>query len=178
MASPPRKVRTGDRPAPAVAVRRPIHVVCDNLRSAYNVGSFFRTCDAAAIERLYLCGICAAPPNEKLAKTALGTTETVPWEYAPATLPLVLRLQREGIPVIAAEMTDRSAGLWDVEFPSPVALVFGHERNGIDDEVLRACDGYVEIPTAGIKNSLNVATAIGIVLYEVLRQLEARESTS
>ena len=153
--------------------RRPIHVVCDNLRSAYNVGSFFRTCDACRVARIYLCGITAAPPNDKLTKTAVGTLDYVPWEHAPATLPLVLRLRREGIPVWAVELTDVSRPLWEVRFPSPVALVFGHEVDGIDDEVLAACEGVVEIPQWGMKNSLNVATAVGVVLYEVARQYDA-----
>jgi len=172
---PPRKIRTQDRPIQPdeIQQRHPIHVVCDNLRSAFNVGSFFRTCDAARIEKLHLCGISASPPNDKLAKTALGTIDYVPWEYYPRSLPAVLRLRDQGIPIYSLEVTDCSEMLWDVTFPSPVALVFGHEVDGVTDDILRISERCVEIPTGGVKNSINVATAVGIALYEVLRQLSA-----
>jgi tRNA G18 (ribose-2'-O)-methylase SpoU len=168
----PRKVRQLDRAIEPgeIARRHPIHVICDNVRSAYNVGSFFRTCDAAAVAKLHLCGISASPPNDKLAKTALSTEDYVPWEYHSASLPLVARLRQEGIPVFSVEVTDRSEMLWEVAFPRPVALVFGHEIHGVSDDILKISERCVEIPTGGVKNSINVATAVGIVLYEVIRQ--------
>lgn len=175
--APPRKVRTVDRQLSPdqIGRRQPIHVVCDNLRSAYNVGSFFRTCDAAVVEHLHLCGISAAPPNEKLAKTALGTADFVPWTYHPRSLAAVARLREQGLPIYCAEVTDQSQPLWQVRFPRPVVLVFGHEITGVSDDILRIADACVEIPTGGVKNSINVATAVGIVLYEVLRQYSAGE---
>lgn len=170
----PRKIHTVDRDvAPEeLGARRPIHVVLDNLRSAYNVGSLFRTGDACLVERLHLCGITAKPPNDKLTKTALGTLDYVPWTYHERTLPAVLALRQADVPVLAVEVTDTAIPLWEVEFPQPVALVVGHEVDGVNDEVLAACDACVSIPQWGLKCSLNVASAAAVVLYEVTRQFE------
>lgn len=168
----PRKIQTIDNDvAPEdLEPRRPIEVICDNLRSAYNVGSFFRTCDALRIGRLHLCGITAAPPNAKLAKTALGTTDYVPWSQHASAAEAIAAVRARGVTVVAVEVTDRSRPLWDYAFPRPVALVFGHEVSGVDDDVLALCDEVVAIPQEGLKNSLNVATAMGVVLYEAARQ--------
>ena len=153
--------------------RNPVHVVLDNLRSAYNVGSIFRTSDAGAVEHIHLCGMSAHPPHKKLEKTALGAFEYVPWTYHERTTAALRRLGESGILRVAVEVTENSAPITGFEWPSPVAIVFGNEVTGINDRVLRACDATVRIPMHGYKNSMNVATAYGIVLYEVLRRWNA-----
>lgn len=150
--------------------RQPLHVVLDNLRSAFNVGSIFRTSDAGGVEHLYLCGVTAHPPHEKLAKTALGATETVPWSYHRSTARAVTEIRRRGIPVVALENLAGTLSHLEFSWPRPVGLVLGHEVEGVAPEVLGLCDHTVHIPMLGRKKSLNVATAYGIVLYEVLRQ--------
>lgn len=172
MPTPPRKIRTLDRDlAPgAVGARLPIHVVCDNLRSAYNVGAIFRSADACRIAAVHLCGITARPPHAKLDKTALGTPDYVPWRPWDRAVDAIRHLQGEGVAVAGVEVTDASRSLWDVRCPCPIALVFGHEVTGIDDDALALCDLVVELPMAGLKNSLNVAIAAGVAMYEVARQ--------
>ncbi|MCH8205017.1 MAG: RNA methyltransferase [Candidatus Hydrogenedentes bacterium] len=150
--------------------RNPVHVVLDNLRSAYNVGSIFRTSDAGAVEHIHLCGMSAHPPHKKLEKTALGAFEYVPWTYHERTTDALEELGQKGILRVAVEVTENSVPVPDFEWPTPVAIVFGNEVTGINERVLRACDAAVRIPMHGYKNSMNVATAFGIVLYEVLRR--------
>lgn len=147
----------------------PIHVVLDNIRSAFNVGSIFRTSDAGAVEHVHLCGMSAYPPNDKLAKTALGAFDYVPWTYYRDTVQALEHLHAQSIPVFAIEVTDDAKSLYEIEWPRPAAIVFGNEVRGIRPEVLRLCEATVCIPMHGYKNSINVATAFGIVLYEVLR---------
>lgn len=153
--------------------RNPIHVVLDNLRSAYNVGSIFRTADAGAVEHIHLCGMCAHPPHKKLEKTALGAFEYVPWSYHERTKDVLDQLGMRGIHRVAIEVTDDAASLMEYAWPKPVAIVFGNEVTGINEGVLKRCDAVVQIPMQGYKNSMNVATAFGVVLYEVLRQWRA-----
>jgi len=153
--------------------RRPIHVVLDNIRSAYNVGSFFRTADAAAAAHLHLCGLTAYPPNDKLAKTALGAMDYVPWTYYENTEAAVEKLHRCRIPLIALEARSEADSYLNFDWPQPVALVLGHEVDGISESVLAVCNRVVSIPMCGFKNSINVATAFGIVLFEIIRRWEA-----
>lgn len=148
--------------------RNPVHVVLDNLRSAYNVGSIFRTADAGAVTHMHLCGMCAHPPHKKLEKTALGAFEYVPWTYYERTKDCIRGLQAEGIPVVALEVTDDAVCMDAFDWPDPVAIVFGNEVDGIREKNLARCDAVVKIPMAGYKNSVNVATAFGIVLYNIL----------
>lgn len=150
--------------------RNPVHVVLDNFRSAFNVGSAFRTSDAGAVERIHLCGMTAHPPHKKLEKTALGAFDYVPWTYYERTVDALDALRDQGVHRVAVEVTDSAVSLMDYEWPKPVALVFGNEVTGINDRVLKRCDAAVRIPMRGYKNSLNVATAVGVVLYEVLRR--------
>ena len=151
----------------------PIVVVLDSIRSMNNVGSVFRTCDAFKIEKLYLCGITACPPNEEISKTALGATESVDWEYAEDVLPLAERLKQEGYAVLMVEQVDESRKLQDVNFKDyeKVALVVGNEVFGVDERLLPVCDAAVEIPQFGTKHSLNVTIAAGIVIWEAVRQM-------
>lgn len=150
--------------------RNPVHIVLDNIRSAFNVGSIFRTADAGAVAHIHLCGMTAYPPNLKLAKTALGATDYVPWTYRRRTEEALDWLESEGIPCYAAEATGNAISHLTVEWPQPVGIVFGNEVTGVSPEILSRCAKTVCIPMGGYKNTLNVATAFGIVLYEVLRQ--------
>jgi len=150
--------------------RNPVHLVLDNLRSAYNVGSIFRTADAGAVAHIHLTGMSAHPPHKKLEKTALGAFEYVPWTYWERTVEAIQDLQGRGIPVVALETTNEAVSYTSYDWPKPVALVFGNEVHGINDKVIRQCDAVAAIPMAGYKNTINVATAAGVVLFEVLRK--------
>ena len=153
--------------------RNPVHVVLDNLRSAYNVGSAFRTCDACAVTHLHLCGMSAHPPHKKIAKTSLGAFEYVPWTYYERTADAIAALHEQGIPVVAVEVAPGAVPHTAFDWPNPVAIVFGNEVTGINEKNLRRTDATICIPMAGYKNSINVATAFGVVLYEILRRWNA-----
>jgi tRNA G18 (ribose-2'-O)-methylase SpoU len=163
--------------------RHPITVVCDNVRSLQNVGLIFRLCDAALVERLYLCGITGYPPaphdprppwvseraGRVIAKTAIHTIPFVPWEYRPDALAVVQEQKAQGARVVVLEQTDRSVNYACVPYQVPVCLVLGHEREGVETPLLSLADWLIEIPMYGMGNSLNVAMAFGIVVYEMLR---------
>lgn len=151
--------------------RTPVHVVLDNIRSAFNVGSIFRTSDAGAVTHMHLCGMTAHPPNAKLAKTALGAFDYVPWTYYKDPLEAIEALRAQGIPAVAIEVADGAVSHFAFDWPNPVGVVFGNEVAGVKPEVLAACDAVVKIPMHGYKNSVNVATAFGIVLFEIVRRL-------
>ena len=146
-------------------------VVLDNVRSAHNVGSAFRSCDAFGVERLWLCGICATPPSAEIHKSALGAEDSVPWMHSDDTLEAVRRLREEGWTVIAVEQTVHARMLEDFRpyapgsSPQRFALVFGNEVDGVDQRVVDACDFCLEIPQQGSKHSLNVSVSIGILLW-------------
>jgi 23S rRNA (guanosine2251-2'-O)-methyltransferase len=148
----------------------PVTILLDNVRSMYNVGSFFRTADAAGIEKLCLCGITAKPPKSAITKTALGAEETVPWEHSWEPLPVVEGLRARGCEIAAIETTVHAVDLFDWTPRFPVCLIFGHEVEGIRPELSALCDTHVRIPMLGTKHSLNVATAGGVVIYELLRK--------
>lgn len=148
-------------------------LVLDNVRSGMNVGSIFRTADAFALEKLVLCGITAQPPHREILKTALGSTESVTWEYHDQTLAAVEQLKKQGFQVLAVEQTTEKTWLQDF-VPSAekkFALVLGNEVDGVDTTVLNACDGALEIPQFGTKHSLNIAVAAGIVVWEFSRKI-------
>lgn len=150
----------------------PVVVLLDNVRSMYNVGSIFRTCDGFAVEALYLCGITACPPHKEIAKTALGATESVSWRHFGQTVEAVEELKSLGYKVFAVEQVDTSVSLQEFvpAADAKVAVVLGNEVFGVDDEVLALCDGAVEIPQAGTKHSFNVSVAGAIVLWELFRK--------
>ncbi|MGA2147524.1 MAG: RNA methyltransferase [Bryobacteraceae bacterium] len=148
----------------------PVSVLLDNVRSLYNVGAFFRTADAAAVEKLYLCGITGRPPKKALAKTALGAEETVAWEHGWDAAAMVESLRGRGLEMAAIETSVHAVDLFDWMPRFPVCVVFGHEVEGIRPEVSALCDTHVRIPMLGRKHSLNVATAGGVVIYELLRK--------
>jgi 23S rRNA (guanosine2251-2'-O)-methyltransferase len=167
---PPRR---GDRSAeegPILAEPLPLVAILDNLRSAFNVGSIFRTSEAARIEEIVLCGITPYPPHPQIDRTGLGTVDRVRWRHFVSTVDAIKDLRRRAVPVWAVELTEEARSLREIAFPRPVALVFGHERAGVSPEVLRAADGTVKIPLYGRKNSLNVASAYAVLVFEVLRQ--------
>lgn len=144
-----------------------VYVVLDNIRSAYNVGQIFRSCDAFRIKKLYLCGITPHPPRTDIDKTALKTIDWVDWKYIDCAASAVKQLKDKGVKAVAIEQTDKSQNLKNYKFKKPVALIFGHERDGVSDEVLNLCDDFIEIKMQGIANSINVATIVGIVLNSV-----------
>lgn len=148
-------------------------VVLDNIRSALNVGSVFRTADAFAVTEISLCGISATPPHREILKTALGATASVPWTHVADTLDAIRAYQQAGYHVLAVEQAVGARSLEDfVPDPSEkYALVFGNEVEGVSDPVLRAVDGCLEIPQFGTKHSLNVAVAVGIVCWHIGRRL-------
>ena len=150
--------------------RKPVYLVLDNIRSAFNVGSAFRTGDATCVEQICICGISAYPPNPKLDKTALGSTKTVPWKYYKSTVEAIDELKAKKIHICSVELTNSSSNLWEYDFPEPVALVFGHEVYGISNDVLYKSDSFVYVPMYGKKATLNVSTTLGVALFEVLRQ--------
>lgn len=150
--------------------RRDVYVMLDNVRSAQNVGSMFRTCDAAMVGRMFLSGITGCPPNRKLAKTALTSELYVPWEHHATAEAAVARIRGLGLPIVAVETGPASVSCFEYVFPRPVCLAFGHEVAGVSEDVVRASDMIVHIPMAGIKNSMNVAVAHGVVVFEVVRQ--------
>lgn len=154
--------------------RFPIYVFLENIRSAYNVGAVFRTSDSVRVKKLFLCGYTAYPPNDKLEKTSLGSTNYVPWEFEKDPLRKIKTIKNEGIFIASLETTDRSRDFFSFNFPAPVCLVLGNEINGVSIDILKESDAILEIPTWGIKNSLNVATTFGITVYEIVRQFRER----
>lgn len=149
--------------------KTPIVVVLDNIRSMHNVGSVFRTADAFLIRAVYLCGYTPQPPHRDIHKTALGATETVEWKYFASTVEAVRELRAAGYAVYAVEQTEGSVLLNEFVGAGPVAVVFGNEVSGVGEEALALCDGGVEIPQWGMKHSLNISIAAGIVLWELVR---------
>jgi 23S rRNA (guanosine2251-2'-O)-methyltransferase len=148
----------------------PVAVLLDYVRSAYNVGAFFRSADAVGASKVHLCGFTARPPHSKIAKTALGAEASVAWEGHDDAVAVVRGLQASGCSVAAIETSVRAIDLFDWQTVFPVCVVFGHEVDGVRPEVLDLCDAHVRIPMLGSKHSLNVATAGGAVLFELLRK--------
>ena len=157
-----------------LAKKTPIIVVLDNVRSAMNVGSVFRTADAFIIEKIYLCGITAVPPNKEIHKTALGATETVAWEYAKDVLEVVDRLHQEQVVVYSIEQTENSIMLNDfkVDATKKYALIFGNEVKGVAQEAINKSDGVIEIPQLGTKHSLNISVSAGIVVWDLFQKIQ------
>ena len=153
--------------------RLPVEVLLDNVRSLYNVGAFFRTADAAGVEKLHLSGITGRPPQHAITKTALGAEESVPWEHAWEPVPLIHAMRDRGYEIAAVETSVHAIDLFDWTPRFPVCVIFGHEVEGIRPEVSALCDTQVRIPMLGAKHSLNVATAGGVVIYELLRKYRA-----
>ena len=154
--------------------KTPLIVVLDNIRSLNNIGSVFRTSDAFVIEKIYLCGITATPPNKEIHKTALGATESVNWEYVEDTVALVEKLKAESVKVLAIEQAEQSIKLQDfkIDLDQKYAVVMGNEVKGVQQEVVSACDYCVEIPQYGTKHSLNISVTTGIVLWDLFKKFK------
>ena len=154
--------------------KTPLIIVLDNIRSLNNIGSVFRTSDAFLIEKIYLCGICATPPNKEIHKTALGATESVAWEYVEDTLTLVEKLKAESIKVLSIEQAENSTKL-DTFLPEKnqkYAIVMGNEVKGVQQEVVNASHFCIEIPQLGTKHSLNISVTTGVVIWDLFQKMQ------
>ncbi len=154
----------------------PFCVILNNIRSLYNVGSIFRTADGIGIEKMWLCGITGIPPDSKISKTALGAEKTVPWEYRESALACAHALKGQGYQIILLEQTVQSVSYEAFTPAAPLCLILGNEIEGVHDELVASCDAACEIPMAGLKNSLNVTVAFGIVAYHFRACLLAKTS--
>ena len=156
------------------AEKTPITIVLDNVRSALNVGSVFRTSDAFLIENIILCGITATPPNKEIRKAALGASDSVNWEFEKNTVDAVLKLKNEGYHIMGIEQADKSSKLNDFTLANkPIAIVMGNEVKGVSQEVIDMCNEVMEIPQFGTKHSLNISVTTGIVIWELWRKMNA-----
>jgi len=157
------------------AEKTPLIVVLDDIRSLHNIGAIFRSSDAFLIEKIYLCGITATPPNKEIHKTALGATETVAWEYVKEVDEVVSQLKQQNIKVYAVEQVENATMLHDFKVTAGVkyAVVFGNEVKGVAQSVVNNADGVLEIPQLGTKHSLNVSVSAGIVIWDVFQKLQA-----
>ena len=155
------------------ANKTPIIIVLDDIRSLHNIGSVFRTADAFLIEKIYLCGITAVPPNKEIHKTALGATETVSWEYQKDVLSVIENLKAENVAVFAIEQVENAFFLQDfkTEKGKKYALVFGNEVYGVAQKAIERCNGSIEIPQLGTKHSLNISVSAGIVVWDLFHKI-------
>lgn len=155
------------------AKKTPIIIILDNIRSLNNIGSVFRTSDAFLIEKIYLCGITAIPPHKDIHKTALGSTETVAWEYVENTLYIVEKLKAENIKICAIEQAENATMLdkFNIEPNMKYALVFGNEVKGVAQDVVNASNAVIEIPQFGTKHSLNISVSCGVVVWDIFSKM-------
>lgn len=160
----------------AEAKKSPIIIVLDDIRSLHNIGSVFRTSDAFLIEKIYLCGITAIPPNKEIHKTALGATETVTWEYSKNVLDIIEKLKSENIQIWSIEQTENSVMLDDFQpiEKTKYALIFGNEVKGVAQEAINLSNGVIEIPQLGSKHSLNISVSAGIVIWDLFQKMKAQ----
>jgi 23S rRNA (guanosine2251-2'-O)-methyltransferase len=151
--------------------KMPVTIILENIRSAYNVGSVFRTSDAFLAEAIYICGYSAKPPHKEIKKTALGAEETVEWKHFKNAADAIEELKSKKYKVYAVEQAEGSYELQAVSFEptEKIAVVFGNEVTGVEQSTIHLCDGCIEIPQLGMKHSLNIATAVGVVLWELVR---------
>ncbi len=154
--------------------KTPLIIILDNIRSLNNIGSVFRTSDAFLIKKIYLCGITATPPHKDIQKTALGSTETVDWEYVENTLEVVEKLKAENVKICAIEQAENATMLdtFTPEKETSYALVFGNEVKGVSQQVVSASDVVIEIPQFGTKHSLNISVSCGVVVWDLFSKLK------
>jgi tRNA G18 (ribose-2'-O)-methylase SpoU len=154
------------------ADKTPIIVVLDNIRSLNNIGSVFRTADAFLIEAVYLCGITAKPPHREIQKTALGATESVTWKYFESTLDAIIDLKEKNYKIASIEQTENSVMLnqFNLKKNEKIAVIFGNEVNGVEQDVINKSDVIIEIPQYGTKHSLNISISAGVVLWDLLQK--------
>jgi tRNA G18 (ribose-2'-O)-methylase SpoU len=156
-----------------ISKKTPLILILDDVRSLHNIGSVFRTADAFLIEKIYLCGITATPPNKEIHKTALGATETVNWEHQENVLDVISNLKKENIITLAIEQVESAVFLQDFATTKDTkyALVFGNEVHGVAQEAVALCDGCIEIPQLGTKHSLNISVSAGIVVWDLFQKI-------
>lgn len=156
----------------------PVCLVLDNVRSLYNVGSVFRTSDAFLIEKIYLCGITGTPPHKEIRKTALGADQTVDWVYFSNTVDAIAELRSKDCKILSIEQAENAIPLHQLQLQptQKIALIFGHEVQGVSQEIVNLSDQVIEIPQLGTKHSLNVSVSAGLVVWEVFRQIKLQIS--
>lgn len=154
--------------------RNPIYIIVDNVLDTYNIGSIFRLADAVAVEKVFLCAGTETPPHHRIKKSSINTTEWVPWEYSESALSAIntLKSKVKNIQIIAVEQNEKSVPYDKIAYSFPVALIIGHETDGVSQEALAASDYIAELPMFGINISLNVMVSLGIMLYEVVKYLK------
>ena len=155
--------------------KTPLIIILDNIRSLNNIGSVFRTSDAFLIEKIYLCGITATPPHKDIHKTALGSTDTVDWEYVDNTIDLINKLKKENVKILSIEQTENATMLntFKTEEQTTYAVVFGNEVKGVSQNVVSASDAVIEIPQFGTKHSLNISVSAGVVIWDLYCKLKS-----
>lgn len=160
--------------------RNDIYIILDNVLDTYNIGSIFRLADAVVAKKVYLCGGTEIPPNHRIKKASINTTDWVEWEYCASASEAIsnIKFLVPNIQVIAVEQSDRSTDYDTFKYSIPIALVVGHESDGVSKKVLKMCDGIVELPMFGVNKSLNVMVSLGIVLYKVVEQMKYGLKTS
>ncbi len=156
------------------STKTPLILVLDDIRSLHNIGSVFRTADAFLIEKIYLCGITATPPNKEIHKTALGATDTVAWEHHDSVLEVIAKLNNENVITLAIEQVEHAVFLqnFEIEKEKKYALIFGNEVHGVSQEAVALCNGCIEIPQLGTKHSLNISVSAGIVVWDLFKQFQ------
>lgn len=166
---------THDEEIAANIKRNPVYIVVDNVLDTYNIGSIFRLAEAVAAEKVFLCAGAETPPNSRIKKASINTTEWVPWEYHETAIGAINKLRKEvpGIQIVSVELDKRSVPYDKVDYTFPVAIVVGHETDGVSEEVLATSDHIVELPMWGINISLNVMVSLGIALYEIMKHKKA-----
>ena len=153
--------------------RNPVYIILDNVLDTYNIGSVFRLADAVAAEKIYICGESEIPPNHRIKKASINTTEWVPWEYCASASEAIsnVKFQMPNVQVIAIEQDSKSIPYTEVEYAFPLALVVGHETDGVSKETLDSCDRIAEIPMWGVNKSMNVMVSLAIVIFEAMKSL-------
>jgi len=154
--------------------KTPVTIILDDVRSAHNVGSIFRTSDALLVEKIFLCGITPQPPHKEIRKTALGATESVDWEHAPQIEDCILKIQKQGYAVYCVEQVEDSISLQDFSPPKneKIALIFGNEVNGVQQKAVDLCSAAIEIKQYGTKHSLNISVSFGITVWNIFQKLK------
>lgn len=152
----------------------PINILLEDIRSALNVGAIFRTCDAGNVDKLYLTGITPYPPHNRIPKTALGSIDYVSWEHNKGTLEVIENLKKENYKIYSIEINDDSENIFEADIEFPAVFVFGNEITGVSEKIQSISDKVLHIPMYGRKESLNVSTACGIVIYETIRKLNIK----
>lgn len=157
--------------------KTPIVIILDNVRSLNNIGSVFRTADGFLLEKIYLCGITATPPHKDIHKTALGATESVEWEYKKDTLDAISELKKSGYIIISAEQAEGSTSLQDFKIipDKKYAIIFGHEVKGVSQTAVDSSDYCIEIPQYGTKHSFNISVSVGVIMWELFKQVKYRD---